>query len=682
MESPLRIYFGDLTYNTVALATEVFPLNVGYVAAHALKQHGPRIDARLFKYIDDLERAICENPPDILALSNYPWCHNVSIEIFRFLRQMRPEAICVMGGPNFPHEREDQEKFLRGRPEIDAYVYLEGEIGFANLVGEVIGAGSLVDARRLLRETPIAGCSQLDVMGRVLTGPAAIRVKELDEIPSPYLMGLMDPFFDGQLAPMISTTRGCPFHCTFCADGTTLVDRVNRFSLERVTAELRYIAAHVPPNTHSLFVADLNFGMFSRDTEIAEEIAKCHEEFGYPSFIDATTGKNSKRRVIAAVRSLGSMLNLSMSVQSLDPMVLENIKRDNIRVEDFMELQPVIREAGLPTHSEVILGLPGETYDSHLRTLGTLLDSEIDHIGSYSLMMLNGAVLSTHEEREKWRLRSKFRVLPRDFACLSNGVKVVEVEEVVVATSTLSFEEYVESRKVALLVGVVNNNAGFRPLRRFLITNGMHMMDLLLAMLGSVNAGEGPKEVVEILQDYEKDVVGELWDSPEAIRKFFQDDEHYRGLLEGRYGMNLLQSYRARSLATIMDRWADQVFAHARRLFERSDRFDACIQDQFEQIERFSRAKMHNVFGPDRMETVREELLRYDFEAWLNDTRRRGLEKFALNPPRRLRFMITPEQYRQVEDALTIFGNTPHGRAKTLIRVSPNALWRVPVAVE
>ena len=55
---PLRIYLGDLTHDTVGLATEFFPLNIGFVAAYCLQQHPAAVDVRLFKYIPDLERAL------------------------------------------------------------------------------------------------------------------------------------------------------------------------------------------------------------------------------------------------------------------------------------------------------------------------------------------------------------------------------------------------------------------------------------------------------------------------------------------------------------------------------------------------------------------------------------------------------------------------------------------------
>jgi hypothetical protein len=32
----IKIYLADLTYDTISLSTEAFPLNIGYVASYAL----------------------------------------------------------------------------------------------------------------------------------------------------------------------------------------------------------------------------------------------------------------------------------------------------------------------------------------------------------------------------------------------------------------------------------------------------------------------------------------------------------------------------------------------------------------------------------------------------------------------------------------------------------------------
>ena len=64
----------------------------------------------------------------------------------------------------------------------------------------------------------------------------------------------MDKFFDGKLSPMLETNRGCPFTCTYCHEGHSLITKVNYFSIERVFAELDYIASKIPPSiSHLMF---------------------------------------------------------------------------------------------------------------------------------------------------------------------------------------------------------------------------------------------------------------------------------------------------------------------------------------------------------------------------------------------------------------------------------------------
>ena len=106
----LKIYFADLTYDTVSLSTDAFPLNVGYIASYCLDKYGSKLDVTLFKYIDELEQAILDNPPDILALSNYVWNHRIDSEMFRIASKQNPNALKVWGGPNFPLHLPSQKK--------------------------------------------------------------------------------------------------------------------------------------------------------------------------------------------------------------------------------------------------------------------------------------------------------------------------------------------------------------------------------------------------------------------------------------------------------------------------------------------------------------------------------------------------------------------------------------------
>jgi len=374
----MRIYLADLTYTTLSLATDAFPLNIGFIAAYANKKFGKEIELRLFKYIEDLEQAINERPPDILGVSNYPWNFNLGLEFFKMTHAVSPKTVCVMGGPNIPLDDESRTEFVKRNQLIDFYAYLEGEEAFAELITRAFDVGA---DREKMKSDPIDGfihcIGEIDVM----KGNMLLRRRNLDEIPSPYLTGLMDKFFDGILSPMMETNRGCPFSCTFCHEGNALISKVNFFSIERVKAELDYIvdAVHKAPSLVSnLMFADPNFAMYERDYEIVEHIEKIQQQHNWPRSIFASTGKNKKERIAKSLRKLNGSLSMWMSVQSMDPTVLTEIKRDNINTAQIMALSGVYQELGLPTLSELILGLPGDSYERHVNSLAKVADVVID----------------------------------------------------------------------------------------------------------------------------------------------------------------------------------------------------------------------------------------------------------------------------------------------------------------
>lgn len=679
--SRLKIYLGDLTHDTIGLATEVFPLNIGLVGAYTLKCFGDDVELRLFKYIHDLESAIAKSPPDILGLSNYPWCHNVGLALFRQLAERKPDALRIMGGPNFPHDLASQVRFLTERPLLDAYVYLDGEQGFANIVEQRLRIDDGHLTREYLRNEAVAGCAQWDGAAGLVAPPAAIRPRELDEIPSPYLTGLMDQFFDGRLAPMISTNRGCPFQCTFCHDGTKLVSKVNNFSLDRVVDEIRYIGEHVSPEVNSLFISDLNFGMLKRDIDICDVLAEVQQKHGYPHYIDATTGKNAKRRVISAIEKLNGSLRLSLSVQSLTEDVLTNIKRDNIRLDDFLELQPTIKKAHLPTNSEVILGLPGETLDSHFKVLGDLLDTNVDSVVPHTLMLVNGSELATPAQRRLWEIETKYRIIPRDFTKLLSGENVVEVEEVGIKTSTLSFEDYLDARKMAVLIRWLNNH-GFRALIRLLIEEKIGVSALLRRVLNALNtaapgtdSAAAPAGLVALFLAFTQDTIGELWDTPEEIAAHYAEDSNFERLVNGEDGKNLIQSYEAAAIATCMSELTTCIFHHVGELFAENGT-DSEIQARLDAVRRFCITRTHNLFGSDRLETTPVEEFEFDIDEWLANDEFAPLDSYVLNKPKRVEFVLTPDQYQEVENALNTFGHSPAGQAKAMIRISAGALYR------
>lgn len=676
----IKIYLGDLTYDTVSLSTEVFPLNIGYVASYCKSRFGSAVDITLFKYIDDLEKALRDSPPTILGLSNYAWNHRVDIEIFRILSTLNPNAIKILGGPNFPADLISQKKFLTKYPEIDVYVPIEGEVGFSNVVERVLTATSEDQIRKKIMTEQIDGCVSRAKDGTLQYGNSSmVRIKDLDQIPSPYTTGILDKFFDGRLSPMMQTNRGCPFSCTFCVDGSDSVRKVNQFSVYRVKDELNYIAQHIPKNIHSLFISDLNFGMFPQDLEICDIITDIQKRHDYPLHVKSTTGKNNKERIINAIKRLNGTMNLTMSVQSLDQQVLANIRRQNISVDHMLALAPVIEEAGLVPESEVILGLPGETYESHIKTLHDLVHAKIADISVYSCMLLLGSELNTPEQRKKWNLQTKFRILPRDFAKLSNGKNVVEIEEIIVGSNTLTFEEYIELRVLAFVIFVTSRSHVYRPILKFLRENNVDVFELFLRIVKSVE--NASKNIRDVFASYRNAAIKELWDSPEEIEKNFQNENEYKKLLNEEAGINLLHFYNAIVISDYMEDWTAYTLDMALNLLKETINFNSDLKTQFCNVANYCRGISYNILGHDRMLRNIEFTFIYDIINWLKDTSNSTLNNYKLSSPIKISFKLSDKQFKLVQDNFDIYGTGRTGISQTLKVVPREILWRIPLIV-
>lgn len=677
-ETPLRIYLGDLTYTTLSLATDAFPLNVGFVAAYAKKRFGREIDIRLFKYIPDLEQALAEKPPHILGLSNYPWNFNLGLEFFRMARAISPDTACVMGGPNIPLEDEPRKQFIRRYPQIDFYAYLEGEEAFVNLIQRAMDTG--VDRQRM-KDSPIDGFIHRVSESEVMCGQMLQRRRELDEIPSPYLTGLMDKFFDGILSPMMETNRGCPFSCTFCHEGNALISKVNQFSLDRVKAELDYIAAAVeraPNFISNLMFADPNFAMYERDFEIVEHIEKIQRRQNWPRSIFASTGKNKKERIAKALRKLNGSMSMWMSVQSMDPVVLREIQRENISTSQMLSLASVYQELGLPTLSELILGLPGDSYERHVKSLSDVVEAGIDIIDTYTCMLLNGTKLNSAVSRATYKIGSHFRIIPRDFAKLSNERIAVEIEEIISSTSTMSIEDYQAARKLHLMVAVIYNGAGFGPLLRFLRQKKTPVIQFIERLVADIDTA--PDSVQRIFRSFTRLTKEELWNSEEELRAFIYAGDNYDKLLKGEIGINLIQTHTAMSLA-VMDDWADYVFRVAEFIF--TDKIeDQSEAEAFAEVKAFCAARTHNIWGATAHDDNPGAVFHYDIEAWMRAPLLAQLSDYRLAEPVVLEFGFSPAKQTERAALIQRYGTTPTGIGRIIIQMGRNRIWREPLAVQ
>ncbi|NQV03229.1 MAG: radical SAM protein [Bacteroidia bacterium] len=348
----MKIFLGDVVHDWGKISVWCIPLNIGLVASYVKKLY-PEIEIRLFKHSEEIIQAIKADSPDIVALSYYAWNSNLDNLIFKRVKEINPRTLTVGGGPTFTDLNANEEgakTFFEQQPYCDAYIINQGERGFGNLVGRFIEVQR--DLHRF-KSDPLDGCLINDTIkrGRILTGQPLEPLCSLDEIESPYLNGMMDPFLEQSLVPLLETNRNCPYECAYCAFGSTS-KKLQLFSLDRVFSEIEYIAKNTTADY--MITTDTNFGILKRDADIAEKIHENHMKYGFPGYLCVVWNKTNPGRVLEIAKKFKGLAMVGASMQSLNPDVLSIIKRRNLPLDDVVSMKNELHGMETKLFSELI----------------------------------------------------------------------------------------------------------------------------------------------------------------------------------------------------------------------------------------------------------------------------------------------------------------------------------------
>ena len=70
---------------------------------------------------------------------------------------------------------------------------------------------------------------------------------------------------------------------------------------------------------------------------------------------------------------------VTLARQTNSEVALKNVKRDNIKLDAYSELEKNFNKLNIPVYAEMILGLPGETYESWVDGLTSLIDTSVNN---------------------------------------------------------------------------------------------------------------------------------------------------------------------------------------------------------------------------------------------------------------------------------------------------------------
>lgn len=363
----VTVFLREWNQGALAAAYDIHRLRLSGVMGYPLE--------KILPLLQDEKNPIC-------LFSSYVWNHSLNMAAIARIKAINPGARIIIGGPEIPKYAGETEAFLTDNPHVDFAVLGEGELACAEILA------TLASKQPGEQLESVSGIVFRDGENIVRTAPRD-RILDINALPSPYLHKEFEPWFRKFHTTVLETNRGCPYGCTYCDWGSATLAKVTRFSLERVTREIEYIAACKSEN---IFIADANFGMLEQDIAIAQVLVEVRERTGYPLRLYTNFAKNGGRRLMSVIKILheGGLLPTGIiALQTTDETTLKTIQRDNIKTTAYETMMEFFNAEGIPMASDIMIGLPGQTIDSFQTDLQFCFDWKVSANGNYTAMMPN-----------------------------------------------------------------------------------------------------------------------------------------------------------------------------------------------------------------------------------------------------------------------------------------------------
>jgi len=376
-----------------------FPYSIGMLVAYIKSK--PNLNKnfhfkKTFVFRENVEEYIeqCKNS-DILLCSCYVWNWEITTHLAKEVKKLNPNCLIIFGGPQVPNHSEG---FFKKYPFIDILVHGEGEYILENILNEYLKEKDF---------SKIFGVETKD-----FKNPPQPRIDDFSGLPSPYLTNLIWDLVeenpDVEWIAAWETLRGCPYKCTFCDWGSAIGTKMRKFEEEKIMYEIEWFGANKIPY---IDCCDANFGIYpERDLKIAKKLKQVTESTGYPKTFHPTFAKFSSEKIIPIAKELqnsGLLRAVTLSLQSLDDATLDIIKRENIKFDTFSRLTESFRRAEIPTYTEIIRGLPGETLASFKAGLETIVsDTQVDNLLIHNCGLFPNAPMAEPKYVEEFQIKT------------------------------------------------------------------------------------------------------------------------------------------------------------------------------------------------------------------------------------------------------------------------------------
>jgi radical SAM superfamily enzyme YgiQ (UPF0313 family) len=314
--------------------------------------------------------------PDVVGFSCNIWNISRVLKIARRVKALRPGIRIVAGGQEMTGSVTD---YMALHPCIDILVDGEGEEVFRRVLRSLVfkrgeGLDEIPGIRFRAGETIVAN-------------PPAPLIKNLDDIPSPYLADEIHIRPDHHLGAMIETSRGCPFRCAFCFEGSRF-NCVRYFSMERVEREIAHLASR---GVSSFHILDPVLG--NARTDRLEELHRIvQKHLGPRRPYSLSVELHAELLKEESVRFLEVFTLFDIGLQAVHPDALRHINR-KIDWPRFLKGMELLKQLPYQQSLYILMGVPGDNFFRFLQSVKASVELDVPRLFVNHLCVLNGTGL-------------------------------------------------------------------------------------------------------------------------------------------------------------------------------------------------------------------------------------------------------------------------------------------------